>query len=210
LIELLRYESTIYDANCLVYFVFVFEEKDRLGNKVTIIGPNTSRVQRITNGLLAKNKRIRTLRAAWEEAEKITVASALNDALKEGYIQMALGVEGHMTAMLRFRLVSPLKRQLAELKGKPWLLIEGIFSPKPERIGALRQAYANFAADPEKQKLIPPYKGDPSLVDLALILYSGESKLPLLTNDRELYNFSADLRAMGFCELIKAFPYVKF
>ena len=206
--DLLAYDGTIYDANCLVYYVFYIQESDSVGNSVIIEGPYTGRARRITEILLAKRKKIRTLRVAWEEAEKVTISSALKEAIRDGSIQQRLGLKGKPTSMFEYRLAGRLRAELAGLKRQVWLLIEPAFVPDPARISALKKVYEAFCLDPEKQKLVPPGKGDPSFVDLSLVLFSSATKLPLLTNDRELYNFSTDLKTMGFCELIKAFPHV--
>jgi hypothetical protein len=209
--ELLRYGTTIYDANCLVYYIFRFDERDAAGKLVTISGPHTEHARRITEALIASNKTVCTLFAAWLEAEKVAVVTALKQALQEGYIQTALGiVQGRPSAMLELRLAHALRAQLSRLKQEMWFSIDKRFVAAPQRLAALQHLYDKFKLDPEKQKLIPPYKGDPSKVDGALVLFSGAVRLPLLTNDRELYHFAEDLRTSGFCELIKGFPQVRF
>jgi hypothetical protein len=209
-LDLLRYPSTIYDANCLVYYVFRISERRSSGEAVVIEGPHTQRARRITEELVANKKTVCTLRLAWEEAEKVTVASALKETLKERFVQARLGVEGRISSLLEYRLVSGLRAQLAQLKRERWFLIELQFTPNQAKITMLRETYAKFALDPEKQQKIPPYKGDPSFVDLALIVYSEEKTLPLLTNDREIYNFAEELKGMKLCHLIKGFPHVQF
>jgi hypothetical protein len=51
------------------------------------------------------------------------------------------------------------------------------------------------SSDPELSKRIPGGTGEPSDVDISLLLFSPDSKHPLLTNDKELYAFSDELRA---------------
>jgi hypothetical protein len=208
--DLLNYTSTIYDANCLVYYAFRLKEKRDSGEEVTITGPLTERARRITEELIKNKKIISTLKLAWEEAEKVSVASALKQALQEGFIQARLGIKGRASTLLEYKLALALRAQLAQLKKESWFFIEVQFTPKLPKIAALKHAYAQFSLDPEKQKKIPPYKGDPSFVDLALVVYSEEKALPLLTNDKELYNFADELREMKLCQLIKGLPHVRF
>jgi len=208
--DLLKYPTVIYDANCIIYYCFQFPEHDINGRSITVTGPYTEKARRITSILVRESRAIATLRAARQEVETVIVAKALSALLEEGFIQRQLKLTGKPTPALKLRMAQKLKSEILKLTKESWYTEDRTYTPRQDRIGAVRASYDDFASNPQTRDRIPPYKGQPSEVDVALILYSGDSNLPLLTNDREIFNFAAELAAQGFCALIKAFPHVSF
>jgi hypothetical protein len=162
----------------------------------------------MTQGLVNNKKGVTTIRRALAEADKILATQALQHLIDEGYIQQLLRLASPVSPALKLRLAQSLKREIENLKTQKWFVVSP-FIPTKERSDAVRELYRKFCANPAYHNRIPPNKGIPSDTDIALILYSGESVTPLVTNDRELSNFSVELKAYGFCELIKAFNQVR-
>lgn len=207
---LLRYEHVIYDANCIVYYCFKIEEKDIDGNTVPILGPETEKARRITRSLMRNKKSVLTLKIAWQEAREILPGKALESLIQEGYIQRHLRTSGAIPPALKFKLAKALSEQLERMATERWFVINTAFVANPQRIEAVRELYRQFALNPTTQNRIPPFKGDPSVVDISLLLYSKEIRAPLLTNDREIYNFAPELAMNGFCEVVRGFREVRF
>jgi hypothetical protein len=206
--ELLRYAAVIYDANCIVYFCFRIRENDSRGHPVVLSGPNTERARVITARLQFNNKRVTTIRAAFDEANRVLATQALQSLIDEGYVQSQLRIPQIVSPALKLRIAKNLKKEIDSLSKQPWFFVIP-FIPAPERVGAVSELYRQFCLNPAYQQRIPPYKGVPSDTDIALILFSGHQTHPLLTNDREVYNFAVELKAHGFCELIRAFNSVR-
>lgn len=206
---LLRYERVIYDTNCIVYYCFRIQEEDSTGRPVVVTGPHTQRARRITDILVVNKKVVCTLRLAWVEAEKVLV-EALNRLVEEGYIQNQLQIPRAVPHALKFRLAKSLREGLSRMKAERWFVIDGSYVAQEARMEMVRTLYEQFARDPATRDRIPQYKTVPSNQDISLILFSGHARFPLLTNDREIYNFAQELAQHGFCEMIKAFPRVQF
>ncbi len=75
---------------------------------------------------------------------------------------------------------------------------------------AVREQYRQFALNPATRNRIPQYKYFPSDVDISLLLYSREVRLPFLTNDAEIFRFASELATAGFSEMVKGFREVRF
>ena len=206
--ELLRYPGVIYDANCIVYFCFKIRDNDTLGHPVTVVGPHTYRARTITDRLVNNKKNVTTLRRAFEEAEKVLSGQALQSLINEGYIQEKLRITTSVSPALKLRLAQALRAEIEQMKQQKWFVVNP-FLPAGGRADAVKEVYRKFCLNPAYHNRIPQHKGCPSDVDIALILYSQESTTPLLTNDREVFNFATELKAYGFCELIKAFRDVR-
>ncbi len=103
-----------------------------------------------------------------------------------------------------------LRQELDSVARKAWFLVDRQFVAPSDRMENIREQYRQFALNPKTQNRIPPGKYIPSDVDISLILYSGHTRTPLLTNDKEIYNFAPELSAGGFCEMIKPFLQVRF
>jgi len=206
--HLLGYAAVIYDANCIVYQSFSIVEHDMLGLPVRLESPNTTRAKQVTRALVNNKKGISTIRRAFEEAEKILVGKALISLIEEGTIHRQLRIKGKLDPMLKFRITKNLRTELSQIKQQKWFVISAFFAD-PTRLEQVRALYREFCLSPELSKRIPGGKGDPSDVDISLLLFSADSKHPLLTNDEELYNFDSELRAKGFCECVRAFRSVK-
>jgi hypothetical protein len=207
--DLLRYARVIYDANCVVYYCFVFEERDTGDCPVRVQGPETGRARAITFRLAHAQKKIVTIRKAWDEASRILAAKALDDLIRAGYIQAQLRIDGRVSDALKLRIHKALKTEFAAMSKQEWFELDGTFTPAVERVEALKRQYAEFCLDPNYQKLIPPYKGNPSETDYWLILFSKHATSPLLTNDKEIGNLGLPLKERGFCEMIKPFRGVR-
>jgi hypothetical protein len=164
---------------------------------------------RINFTLVNEKKNVRTPRVAWMETERVLPGKVLSNWLKKGSIQGVLGLAEKVPEDFRLKLALKLKRILRGLKTESWFVVDEAFVPTEPNIKSLQAAYAEFCLDPVLQKKIPPEKGDPSDVDISLLLYSAHEKLPLLTNDEELFNFSDELAAKGLCHLIKPFRAVQ-
>lgn len=206
--DLLQFPCTIYDTNCIVYYCFKIETQGVDGAQVVILGPETQKARDITSQLVKGAKTVCTLIAAWTEVANV-LARALQALINEGYIGRELGTNKQISPTLRFQLLKSLQREMVQLDRTGWFSVVR-YSPTLARMREVRDLYAQFARNPAMHHRIPPNKGDPSNVDISLILYSGHARLPLLTNDREISNFAPELREHGFCELIKPFREVKF
>jgi hypothetical protein len=207
--QLLGYSTVIYDANCIVYQSFSVMEHDTTGVSVHVSSPDTARARRITNSLVYNKKTVSTVRRAFEEADKILVGKALTQLIENGTIQQQLKIKGKLDPMLKLRIAKNLRGELERMKRQSWFVIS-LFVADQKRTEQVKELYRVFCLDPELSKRIPGGKGDPSDVDISLLLFSADCKHPLLTNDRELYKFSDELREKGFCELIRGFPDIKF
>jgi hypothetical protein len=207
---LLPHPSVIYDTNCIVYYCFEIQEENALGQQIVVRGANTLKARLITRKLVEAQKSLLTLRGAWLEASNTIIAKALEGEIREGQVQSQLGIGPSVPPGLKFRLARKLRVQLDSLSRERWFRIDSMYRPTVESVISLKEEYARFCADPELQKRIPPYKGNPSDVDIELILYSGYVRVPLLTNDKEIFSFSSELTAKGFCFLIRGFRDVSF
>lgn len=207
--DLLQFPCTVYDANCIVYYCFKIETQDVNGTRVVVLGPETQKARDITSQLVRYAKTLCTLIAAWTEVANV-LAKALQSLIDEGYIARHLRTDEQISPTLRLQLLKSLKREMVALDRSDWFSVIRGYTPTLMRVREVRDLYAQFARDPATQERIPPNKGNPSNVDIALLLYSGHARLPLLTNDREISNFAQELRERGFCEFIKPFHRVKF
>jgi hypothetical protein len=181
---------------------------DSLGYPVTVAGPYTQRARTMTERLLHNQKKVTTLRRVLDEADKVLAGRALQSLIDEGYIQQALRIAGSVPPALKLRLAQSLRKEIEALKAQKWFVISP-FIPTKQRDDAVRELYRRFCLNPAYHNRIPQNKGVPSDADIALVLYSGDSASPLVTNDREIFNFAAELKAYGFCELIKPFRQVR-
>lgn len=206
---LLQYPGVVFDANCIVYFCFKFTTKDTSERSVEVLGPETYRARTITDRLIEKQKLVSTVRKAWDEAQKVLVGKALENLIREGFIQQKLRIVGAISPSLRLRMAQALNEEVKSLSGKAWFRIDKAFVPPKERVAAVEELYARFCANSEYHDRIPAYKGRPSETDIVLILYSDHTRWPLITNDREISNFATELKDEGFCRLIRAFHEIK-
>jgi hypothetical protein len=198
--RLLAYDSVIYDTNCVLYLRFSVVVSSESGSDVVIDEPPFSEATRdLTEFLRSRSKRVCTLQAAFDEATEELLARIARRRLSDPDVRQKLGLargEQHSHG-LEFQITRKARKKVRGLQSAPWFHVND-FWPRNSRIGSLRSELQKwFDASPTND-------GSPSAVDVALIIYSGDEKLPLVSNDSDITTFAERLQAGRHAELIVA------
>lgn len=201
---LLAYATTIYDANCIVYYCFEIDMRRDAGGALKIKDQRTDTVRGITARLVAEKKTICTLKCAWDEVRRVTVR-VLNERLDEPAFRADAGLANQqLPDDLRLHLAHELRKNISNLGRQVWFSIDDTFAPAAVAVQKVRDLYHTLVADTSNSHRFTPCKDPvPSPEDIHLILYSAARRAPLLTNDHNIYEFEQELRTAGLCEAIR-------
>jgi len=186
--DLSDYSKVVYDTNCIIYYRLNFSISCHR-KKIRLTPKEFHIVNRITSQFLNKNYEIHTLRIVFDEIFRKGIATIIEEYLTEKYPNLRKG--GFWIAMRHFEI--KVTESIQELKNKAWFFILE-HSPSPDLLQKIRNFYRSLPNSPAKQRLIDKNKAAyPDDVDLSLITYSQTIDSPLLTNDRDIYDFRAEL-----------------
>lgn len=196
------YSKVVYDTNCIIYyrlnFSISFHKK-----KIKLTPTEFPIVEKITSQFLNKNYTIHILKIAFDEILKKDIAVIIQEYLIEKY--PFLKRSGLMWIAVR-NFETKATKSIQELKNKGWFCIVE-YLPSPCLIEEVRNFYKSLPDSPAKQKLTKKNKDPyPDDVDISLIIYSKTIDSPLLTNDRDIYDFKTELGTNNHCEKIIALP----
>ena len=197
--DLSDYSKVVYDTNCIIYYRLNFSILSGK-KKINLTPPEYSIVERITSQFLNKDYTIHTLKIAFDEILRKGIANIIEEHLTKKYPYL----RNQWIAIRHFE--EKATRSIQELKNKKWFWIVNC-SPLPYFVEQIKSFYKALPDSPEKQKLIDKNKAPyPSDVDISLIIYSRTIESPLLTNDRDIYGFKAELETTNYCTKIISLP----
>lgn len=198
-----EYSKAVYDTNCIIYYRLNFSRKFKK-KEINLTPDEFYIVGRITSQFLDKNYTIHTLKIAFDEILKKGIATIVEQFLVRKYRDLR---ERHGLRRIASRYFEEkVSRSIEELKEKEWFFIVEC-SPLRCFLEQIKNLYKGLPDSPEKQRLIQknkvPYPND---VDISLIIYSKAIGSPLLTNDRDIYDFKPELEMNNCCTKIIPLP----
>jgi len=196
---LLLYDATIYDTNCIIFICYPITIQRRGGGELVIDEGQAAQLARDLTSFLQRNRKtIRTIQAAYHEVGTELIATIVNKRISDHRVreEVGLGYGEEFPKDMRLRIAKKLRRNINRLQGEPWFRIDGLFHPDPNRMRLLRSMMSSLLT------VVPAITKQPSDVDLALIIYSGYTSLPLVSNDTHITRFASQLENRGFAKRI--------
>lgn len=183
--SLSTHTAVIYDAQLIIYRCFKSEVKARDGTKVVIDSPLfTDLTRNLTEFLIEKHKKIKTIRVIFEEADKKLISCVVIERLNDKNLRLQLGLkpDEKVNRMTVLTLNKKLRQKINRLRYQPWFVVDDYYKPNQNLLLAIIKFYK-----PKKLKHQLSYE------DQCLIAYSKESMLPAITNDSHIYDYRIDL-----------------
>jgi hypothetical protein len=196
-------KRVIYDANSIIYYCFMHEEKIK-GKTVSIrVMGLTKKIQSLTEQFVAEGFEIVTISGVIEEIFDKGIAKIVDEFCEDHYTRelMGLSKKTKISSSIRLRLARKTEGKIRRLQDKAWFHVID-YHPDERRIHRVKTFYTARIGTPKmeehlkKKRTKVPY---PSDVDMALLLYSKETKAPIVTHDSDLIDFKEELEEEGLC-----------
>lgn len=211
--RLLRYASTLYDANCIVYYAFRCEVPRRKGGALVLeSGPLTETVRTVTTKLAERGKFVCTTETVFGEVTDVIITDAVRERLSDETVRRTLGIRPgvRFPPELELQLVQKTCKTVRKLRGKHWFQLIS-FHPTATALSALVAFFKSVRATPSLAARLRPDKNPmPSSADLGLMRCSAETGLPVLTNDSHFTVFAPELTTQGLVTAIVPLSSVRF
>lgn len=192
------YKSVIYDANCIIYYCFKTEQLSRKGTLVIIDSPPYTDITRnLTQYLIDIKIKVRTVLVVFEEITEEVLSRTIKQRISDEYLRRELGLSHgeKFPEDIEYRLNKKLKKKVKRMRYERWFELDEQYTPKRVVLDKIRAFF-------EKRKTLIGHKGMPSYNDITLILYSKDTILPLISNDRHICDFREDLEKAGYTHKI--------
>jgi hypothetical protein len=198
------YNNIIYDTNCIIYYVFKTEIPiERTGERLTIeASPFTQLVKDITNYIRHNDKKIITLKIAFDEITLYKLAEIVHDKFSEpsfvGNIATKTGPEEYQRRkpIIEQQILRKVTKDIKRLGlgAESWFSIDSSYSPVGGDINNIRGFFSSLFNNSTTKPRFNPLKNPiPSDVDLKLILFSKDKNYPLISNDGDITEFRKEL-----------------
>ncbi|MFZ2071685.1 MAG: hypothetical protein WAV32_08870 [Halobacteriota archaeon] len=203
-------KKVIYDANLIIYYCFMHEEKIK-GNTVTIrVMESTNKIQSLTERFLKSGIEIETISGVIQEIYSKGIARIVDEFCDDPRTKdlMLLPRRARITNRIRLRLARKTEEKIQRLQKKAWFnVIE--YRADEKEMERVKNFYwslsgtAKMAEHMRRKRVREPW---PSDVDMALLVYSQETGAPIVTNDSDLTCFKNELESARLCAGILIFP----
>jgi len=196
-------KRVLYDANSIIYYCFMHEEKIR-GKTVTIrVMGLTNKIQSITEQFLADGIEIETISGVMKEIFDKGIAKIVDEFCDDYRTKDLIGLPGkaRISNRIRLRLARKTEEKIRRLQNKAWFKVID-YHPGEKEIERVKNFYESLSGTPKveehmkKKRTREPY---PSDVDMTLLIYSKKTEAPIVTNDSDLIDFKEELEREGLC-----------
>ena len=193
----------IYDANSIIYYCFMHEEKIR-GKTVTFrVMGLTHKIRSLTEQFLADGVEIETISGVMDEIFVKGIAKIVDEFCDDYHTKDLIGLprKARISSRIRLRLARKTEEKIKRLQNKAWFRVIDYHAGEKE-IERVKNFYvslsgtANMVEHMKKKRTRTPY---PSDVDMVLLIYSKETEAPIVTNDSDLTVFKEELESKGLC-----------
>ncbi len=199
----------IYDANSIIYYCFLHEEKIK-GRTVTIrVMEFTNKIQNLTEEFINEGFIIETLSCVMKEIYDKGIAKIVDEFCEDFRTMDLIGLPGaRISNQIKLRLARKTEEKIKRLQSKAWFNVVD-YVPSEKEIERVRSFYESLSGTPKmiehmrRKRTREPY---PSEVDMSLLVYSKEREAPIVTNDSDLTDFKSELEREGLCYGIIADP----
>jgi len=203
-------KTVIYDANSIIYYCFLHEEKIR-GRTVTIrVMEFTNKIQNLTEQFIKSGFEIVTLSGVMNEIYNKGIAKIVEEFCDDYRTKDLIGLpeRARISDRIKLRLARKTEEKIKRLQNKTWFTVVE-YEPAHKDIERVRGFYESLVGTPKmvehmkRKRTREPY---PSDVDMSLLVYSKEREAPIVTNDSDLTDFKHELESQGLCSGIIADP----
>ena len=193
----------IYDANSIIYYCFLHEEKIK-GRTVTIrVMEFTNKIQNLTEQFIKSGFEIVTISGVMNEIYNKGIAKIVEEFCEDYRTKDLIGLPERVriSDRIKLRLARKTEEKIKRLQNKTWFTVVE-YEPADKDIERVKSFYESLSGTPKmvehmkKKRTREPY---PSDVDMSLLIYSKESKAPIVTNDSDLIDFKYELESQGLC-----------
>ncbi len=192
----------IYDANSIIYYCFLHEERIK-GRTVTIrVMEFTNKIQNLTEEFLKAGFTIETLSGVMKEIYDKGIAKIVDEFCEDFRTKDLIGLPGRrIPDGIKLRLARKTEDKIKRLQNRPWFTVVD-YTPPEKEIERVRSFYESLSGTPKmiehmrRKRTREPY---PSEVDMSLLVYSKEREAPIVTNDSDLTDFKYELEREGLC-----------
>jgi len=195
----LSFSQALYDTNVIIYYCSHFSE-ELMGEKIDLCIIETERAHELTKELLELDKTIITLNLILDEIENKGIAKFIDDFCDKPEIMDKLGTDT-IPDRLRQKFAEKMERKLRKLRANDWFdVVE--YMPSLSCISILKQFYLSLDGTPimmEHFHRKGNYNPIPSCQDRALLCYSSEFDVLLVSNDSDITDFITELKREGHC-----------
>ncbi|OGL40358.1 MAG: hypothetical protein A2042_05520 [Candidatus Schekmanbacteria bacterium GWA2_38_11] len=198
MISFSEYEFVIYDANCIIYYCFKTTLLSRLGTSVVIDSPRYTDITRdLTEYLIAKKIKIRTILAVFEEGNKDTLSMAIKQRITDENLRRELGLARgeKFPEDIEYKLNKKIRQKVTKIQYENWFELDKSYIPDQILLSKIKIFF-------NERKVSAERKGIPSQNDMCLILYSKNTTTPLISNDSHICNFREDLEKKDYTHKI--------
>jgi len=203
-------KKVIYDANLIIYYCFMHEEKIK-GRTVNIrVMGFTNRIQTLTEQFVTAGFKIETISGVVAEIFDKGIAKIVDEFCDDPQTKSLIGLPERVkiSSRIRLRLAQKTEEKIRRLQNKPWFkVIE--YHPDERAIRTVKDFYLSLNGTlkmekhKRKKRTSVPY---PSDVDMALLTYSKKTGATIVTNDSDLTDFKEELEGERLCYGIMAVP----
>jgi len=203
-------KKVIYDANSIIYYCFMHEEKIK-GKRVTIrVMGLTNRIQSLTEQFLAEGFEIETISGVMKEIFDKSIAKIVDEFCDDYQTKSLIGLpeRAKISSRIRLRLARKTEEKIRRLQKKAWFKVID-YHPDERELRKVKDFYLSLSGTPKmeehmrKKRTRVPY---PSDIDMALLTYSKKTGNQIVTSDSDLIDFKEELESAGFCAGIIIVP----
>lgn len=198
MISFSKYNSVIYDANCIIYYCFKNELSSRKGTLVVVdSSPFTDITRNLTQYLIKRNIKIRTMLIVFEEITKEVLSLTIKDRINNIHLRRELGLayDEKFPEDIEYNLNKNLRKKVKKMRYERWFELDERYSPSNSLLVEVRKYF-------EARRNAFGNKKIPSDEDMILILYSKNTELPLISNDSHICKFKENLEEEGLTHKI--------
>jgi len=203
-------KTVIYDANSIIYYCFLHEERIR-GRTVTIrVMEFTNKIQNLTEQFINSGFEIVTISGVMNEIYNKGIAKIVEEFCDDYRTKDLIGLpeRARISDRIKLRLARKTEEKIKRLQNKTWFTVVE-YEPAHKDIERVKCFYESLVGTPKmvehmkRKRTREPY---PSDVDMSLLVYSKEREAPIVTNDSDLTDFKHELESQGLCSGIIADP----
>jgi predicted nucleic acid-binding protein len=203
-------KKVIYDANSIIYYCFMHEEKIK-GKRVVIrVMGLTNRIQSLTEQFLTEGFEIETISGVMKEIFDKGIAKIVDEFCDDYQTKSLIGLpeRAKISSRIRLRLARKTEEKIRRLQNKAWFKVID-YHPDERELRKVKDFYLSLSGTLKmeehmrKKRTRVPY---PSDIDMALLTYSKKTGAQIVTNDSDLTDFKEELERAGFCSGIIIVP----
>ncbi len=200
----------IYDANSIIYYCFMHEERIKGRAVIIRVMEYTNKIQSLTERLINSGFEIVTISGVMDEIYKKGIAKIVEEFCNDYRTKDLIGLpeRARISDRIKLRLARKTEDKINRLVNKAWFRVVE-YKPADKDIERVKSFYESLSDTPKmiehmkKKRTREPY---PSEVDMSLLIYSKEREAPIVTNDSDLIDFRSELEEHDLCYRIIVDP----